>query len=71
MLSDLSILERIANIDVLNDYTLKQVLKFLEYDINEIRVLQAFRSDCSRLTSKDVLVDGEKLFLTIPVRGGY
>jgi hypothetical protein len=63
-------LDRIAKIEVPDDLTLKQVLKNLGYSFNEIRILQAFRSDGSRLTLKDTLNDGEKVFLTIPVGGG-
>ena len=63
-------LDRIAQINVPDNSTLKHVLKLLEYNFNEIRILQVFRPDGSRLTRKDILKDGEKLFLTIPVGGG-
>ena len=63
-------LERIAIIDVPEKSTLKQMLKHLDYSFQEIRVLQVFRADGSRLSQKDILQNGDKLFLTIPVGGG-
>lgn len=63
-------LERIATMEVPDNYTLKQLLKLLKYNFNEIRILQVFKSDGTRLKQKDVLLEGDKLFLTIPVGGG-
>lgn len=63
-------LERIAKIDVPVNCTLKQVLKSLHYNFNEIRILQSYLSDGTRLMQKDIIKEGDKLFLTIPVGGG-
>ena len=63
-------LDRTATIELPNDCTLKQLLNFLEYTENEIRVLMAFRIDGTKIKQKEVLKDNENIFLTIPIGGG-
>ncbi len=62
--------DRIMDIEIPENCTLKQLLKFLEYSDNEIRILLAFRSDGSKIIQKELLKDGDSIFLTIPIGGG-
>ena len=62
--------DRIITIDLPDNSTLKDLLKLLDYSDHEIRMLLAFRKDGSKIIKKDILQDGESLFLTIPIGGG-
>lgn len=63
-------LDRLTTIELPNDCSLKQLLRFLEYSEDEIRILMAFRTDGTKINQKDVLQDNDKIFLTIPIGGG-
>ena len=63
-------LDRLATIELPDNCTLKNLLRFLEYTDNEIRVLMAFKTDGSKINLKDVLYDGQSIFITIPIGGG-
>lgn len=63
-------LDRIEIIDIPDNSSLRALLKVLEYSDIEIRRLQAFHKDGTKIGLKDVLKDGDDLFLTIPIGGG-
>lgn len=63
-------LDRIIEIEIPDNCTLTELLKFLEYSDNEIRLLLAFRTDGSKIGKKELLQDYESIFLTIPIGGG-
>jgi hypothetical protein len=63
-------LDRLETLEIPENYTLKELFKFLDYSLTEIRILQAFRKDGSRIIPKDVLKPNESIFLTIPIGGG-
>lgn len=63
-------LKRQDTVEIPDDCTLKQLLRFLEYNDHEINVLMAYRTDGSKIIQKDVLKDGDSIFLTIPIGGG-
>ena len=63
-------LERVTNIDIPEKSSLKELFKILEYTGEEIRRLQAFQKDGTRINLKDILHENDSLFITIPIGGG-
>ena len=63
-------INRIETIEIPDNSSLKNLLKFLEYSDIEIRRIQAFLKDGTKIDLKEILKDGAELFLTIPIGGG-
>lgn len=63
-------LKRIETVEIPDNSSLKNLLKLLEYSDIEIRRLQAFYKDGTKIGLKETLRDGAELFLTIPIGGG-
>lgn len=62
--------DRLITIELKEDSSLKELLRFLEYSDIEIRRLQAFYKDGTKIGLNEILPDGAELFLTIPIGGG-
>ena len=63
-------MDRKTTIEIADDSSLKDLLKILEYTEVEIRRVQTFHKDGTRVELHDQFKEGDYLFLTIPIGGG-